>query len=269
MSGKKNGSKNSESNSSSVRASGSSNRAQSSSIRNGKESFDPQNTKIQPSVNSSESKRQQKRPSGEETDFSLSLIDPVNKVIIGLLEQNPFLSQIEIAKQLGLSQSSIALRLDKLRRSGILTDLAGVNLKLLGLETCRVDADCSDGRELLEWSKSCPLSLNGTVGVGGTNVSLYFAAEDIEMFQYIVDEHVRRLKGVYSVHFSPIVSWAREFVAPLKLDIPKNNDPPCGFMYSTCHKCDENIEANAPDLPSRVAFGLVHPSLISSSFKTI
>ena len=104
--------------------------------------------------------------------YNISLLDDVNRKIISLLEDNVFLSQTEIAKNLGLSQSSIALRLDKLRKSGILMESAGVYLKKIGLEMCRVDASSSEPRATIEWSRSSPLFTNGSVGVGCNNVSL-------------------------------------------------------------------------------------------------
>lgn len=172
-------------------------------------------------------------------DYFQSLLDNTNKEIIGILEADAFQSQTEIANKLGLSQSSIALRLDKLRSSGLLSDIVGVHLRKIGVDVCRADADCSDARSVLEWSKSCPLFLNGAIGVGGNNVSLYFASEDMEMFQYIIDEHIRRLEGVSSVHFAPIVMWARDFVAPLRLDVQKSENSPCG-MLPYCPRCPAN-----------------------------
>jgi DNA-binding Lrp family transcriptional regulator len=176
-------------------------------------------------------------------DFAIGLLDKTNKQIIDLLERDAFASQIEIAKQLGLSQSSIALRLDRLRRSGILTDTAGIHLKMIGLEMSRTDVNCSNSRAVLEWAKSCPLFINGTIGVGGTNISLYFTAEDIEMFQYIIDEHIRKLDGVSAIHFSPIVNWAKDYIAPVPMDIQRSTEPPCK-MLPYCPRCPANPDYN-------------------------
>jgi DNA-binding Lrp family transcriptional regulator len=178
--------------------------------------------------------------------YNLSLLDDVNRKIIGLLEQDVFVSQTDIARALGLSQSSIALRLYKLRKSGILTETAGINLKNVGLEMCRVDVDSSDPRAITDWSKSCPLFMNGSIGIGGSNASLYFAGEDLVMFQYIIDEHIRRLKGVTEVHFSPIVSWGKEYIAPLRLDVSKTGTPPCNLL-PFCPRCPAN-----PDYDGKV-----------------
>lgn len=182
-------------------------------------------------------------PQGPIEEYNIGFLDPINKKIITLLENNVLLSQTEIAKKLGLSQSSIALRLDKLLKSGILRETAGIQLKSLGLEMSRADVSCADPGALLEWASKCPLFINGSIGIGGNNVSLYFTAEDVMMFQYILDEHVRRLAGVSEVHFSPIISWAKDYIVPVKLDLPTTQVPPCG-MLPYCPRCPANPNYN-------------------------
>jgi DNA-binding Lrp family transcriptional regulator len=202
---------------------------------------------FQENENQEKNGQQDRKQEPEDKEVHLvTLLNKTNKEIISMLEEDAFQSQTEIAKKLGLSQSSIALRLDRLRRSGIIRDVVGVHLKKLGVELCRADVNCSDPRSVLEWSKSCPLNLNGAIGVGGINVSLYFAAEDMETFQYIIDEHVRRLPGVKEVHFAPIVSWSREYVAPIKLEVSRSTSPPCG-MLPYCPRCPAN-----PDYDGKV-----------------
>jgi DNA-binding Lrp family transcriptional regulator len=182
--------------------------------------------------------RQSSMPATDEI-YNISLLDMINKKIISLLEGDTFLSQTEIAKKLGLSQSSIALRLDKLRKSGILSETVGIRLEGSGLEMCRVDLACSDAQFVIQWAKSCPLFVNGSSSVGGRNVSLYFISEDVRMFQNIVDEHVRRLEGVSDVHFFPIVTWATDYIVPVKLDVQKSIEPPC-HLNPYCPRCPAN-----------------------------
>ena len=172
-------------------------------------------------------------------EFASSLLDDINRKIISLLEENVGASQTEIANRLGLSQSSIALRLDKLRKSGVFTETAGVHLKMIGLDMFRVDVDSTEPRAVIEWARTCPLFVNGSVGVADSNVSLYFAGEGVQTFQNIVDEHVRRLGGVTGVHFSPIVYWGKDYIAPLKLDASSSDKPPCKMM-PFCARCPAN-----------------------------
>ena len=188
---------------------------------------------------------QMKKSSSAQTDFdyTVSLLDKTNRQIISLLEENPMLSQTEIAEELGLSQSSIALRLDKLRKSGIMNETIGIQYKKLGLQMCRADVSCSDPDLVLNWSTKCPLLVNSSVGVGGNNVSVFIACEDFEMFQYVVDEHIRRLEGVSTVYFHPIVDWAKDYIIRIALDAPKTEVPPCQLM-PYCPRCPSNPKYN-------------------------
>jgi len=174
-----------------------------------------------------------------DSENAVGLLDPTNKKIITLLEHESTMSQIEIARRLGLSQSSIALRLEKLRRSGLLSESIGINPRSIGLQMCRVDLACDNAEEAMEWAKTCPLFVNGSVAVGGVNLSLFFVAEDYEMFQMIVDQHVRRLPGVTGLHFSPIVSWASGLIVSVPLSIERKDDPPCN-MLPYCTRCPAN-----------------------------
>jgi DNA-binding Lrp family transcriptional regulator len=174
---------------------------------------------------------------------ALSLLDETNKKIISLVERNVAISQSEIAKELGLSQSSIALRLEKLRKSELLIEETGIEVRKLGLQMCRADLSCSDIPRVLNWARSCPLLVNGTVSVGHHNVTLYFMAEDIEMFQEIIDEHLRKLPGVGEVIFSPIVSWVKNSGVAVPLDVKKTKTPPCA-MLPFCHRCPTNPDYN-------------------------
>jgi DNA-binding Lrp family transcriptional regulator len=173
------------------------------------------------------------------SNHALGLLDQTNKRIISLIEKNVAISQTEIAKELGLSQSSIALRLEKIKGSGLVREDMGIAFKKLGLQLCRVDMSSSDVPKVLEWARLCPLLVNGTVGVGNHNVTLYFVAEDLDMFQQIIDDHVRKVSGVSQIRFSPIVSWVKEFAVSVPLDVKVSDTPPCGVL-PYCSRCPAN-----------------------------
>jgi hypothetical protein len=77
----------------------------------------------------------------------------------------------------------------------------------------RVDVSATGPDSIIEFAKSCPLCVNASLGIGDMNVSLLFVSEDIEMFQYIVDNHIRKLQGVSELSFKPILSWVNGFPA--------------------------------------------------------
>ena len=169
--------------------------------------------------------------------------DKMDRKIIALLEVSPQLTQSDIAKQLGMSQSSIAVRLYKLQHSQILVESTGINYAVLGIQMCRADVKASSEDNVLSWARRCPLFINASRGIGENSLSLYFTAEDNDMFHYIVDEHLRKIEGVSEVKFVIIRSWERPYMLQLDLDYANKENPPCG-MNPYCPKCPSNPKYN-------------------------
>jgi DNA-binding Lrp family transcriptional regulator len=172
------------------------------------------------------------------TPFSL---DDLNRKIITLLQNEPGMTQSELAKKIGVSQSAIAARLRKLRENQMVSSVTGVNLSAMGMQMSRIDVSTDKPATITKFASRCPLFINGSVGVGDRNLSLFFSSEDIEMFQYIVDGHIRKLDGVKDVSFVPILTWVSDFVSKLEFDVQKSKSPPCG-MLPYCPRCPANPE---------------------------
>lgn len=163
--------------------------------------------------------------------------------IIGLLEANPNLTQVELGRQIGVSQSTVASRLSKLEASELLVKSQGINYEVLGLQMCRIDVLTSKVEDVLEWALKCPLFVNGARGLGNEPLTLYFVAEDVKTFRFIVDEHLRKIPGVTDLRFSLISDWARPYSVLLNLDYNIKEVSPCG-VDSFCPKCPSNPEYN-------------------------
>ncbi len=184
--------------------------------------------------------RDKNRKNGEnDRDNFTNLLDHVNRALIDLILEDPQISQIELAKKLKMSQSSVAVRLEKLRKSGLIETTVGINLPKLGLKMARVDLSCTQVDKVLEWAEKCPLFVNSTLGIGGENISLFLVAEDVEMFQYLVEQHIRKLRGVMNCKFNTVLRWAKEDPVPLPLMVKKTATPPCGIM-PYCPRCPGN-----------------------------
>lgn len=153
--------------------------------------------------------------------------------------KDPGASQLNVAKKVGISQSAIALRMEKLRSSELISSLVGLKLEKLGLKMGRVDLSTSDIGMLNTWAEKCPLFVNSSLGIGGPNVSLYILSEDMDMFQYIIEHHIRKLKGVSHLTFLPILTWLKPQYVPVSLDVDKRPSPPCG-VFPYCPRCPAN-----------------------------
>lgn len=117
------------------------------------------------------------------------------------------------------------------------------HIRKIGLRMGRVDVSTTRIHQVLEWAKKCPLFVNCTVGIGGENVSLFLVSEDMEMFQYLVEHHIRKVPGVKNLSFNPILQWSKDNYVSLPLVVPRREHPPCG-VEPFCPRCPANPNYN-------------------------
>jgi DNA-binding Lrp family transcriptional regulator len=162
-------------------------------------------------------------------------LDEKDKIILSLFEQNPEITQSEIAKHLNVSQPSVGVRIHRLRASGFISHVIGVNLKKLNIPLAKVEVTASNTHQLLETFKHCPYFLNGFIVSGKNNLCMFFAGEDISTLEAIVDAHLRRNPHVSSVEFNVVITPVKDFILPLKTHVAKKKTTPCS---SECCNCE-------------------------------
>ncbi|MBC7114053.1 MAG: Lrp/AsnC family transcriptional regulator [Archaeoglobi archaeon] len=167
-------------------------------------------------------------------------IDEKDKKIISLLSRDPDMPQEEIARKVGLSQPSVALRIKKLREAGFIDKLTGMNPKKMGVVMAKVDVETDDSNALLENFKECPYFLFGFVVSGKYNVSMIFFGDDISTLETIVNRHIRTLDFVKDVEFNVIIRSEGQIIAPIKVG-EREDFPPCNpkVLY-TCKECRDH-----------------------------
>ncbi len=168
-----------------------------------------------------------------------STTDKTDRRIIKLLELNSKFTQSDLAKELGLSQATIAMRLSKLQNNSLLVQSHAVNYMALGLQMCRVDIQTTEEDKVMAWAIRCPLFVNGSKGLAEKPMSLYFVTEDVDMFHYIVDEHLKKISGVTRVDLTIIRDWIKPYALQLDLDYSNVERPPCG-VDPYCPRCPSN-----------------------------
>jgi Lrp/AsnC family leucine-responsive transcriptional regulator len=163
------------------------------------------------------------------------MLDDADRQIISLLEKNPAITQSEMAKIVGISQSSIAVRLARLRKSGLLRIMAGVDIKRAGLTLGRVDISTKDPAGVISFAKKCPLFVNALVSVGQKNVTLFFVAEGMETFQSLVNDHLGRLESINDIDFNLVFPYMGEATLPVETNPLTGPTSPCGLPF--CPGC--------------------------------
>jgi DNA-binding Lrp family transcriptional regulator len=162
-------------------------------------------------------------------------LDEKDRMIIKIIQENPKISQTEIAKLIGLSQPSIGSRIKKLKELGIIDHTYGVNLKNSKMYMLKVDVKCKNPNEILKLIKNCPFFLNGFVVAGNRNLILLFIGEDLSTLEAIVDKHIRPNPNVYDVDVGIIVRVEKSTIIPLNIGFEKSDKAPCN---SNCSECE-------------------------------
>ncbi|MEM2901135.1 MAG: Lrp/AsnC family transcriptional regulator [Candidatus Bathyarchaeia archaeon] len=173
--------------------------------------------------------------------------------IITLYSENPEISQEEVAKRLGLSQPTIAIKVKKLKSRGLLAVKTGLNVSKAGLHLAKVDVTATNATKILKMFHGCPYFLNGFITSGENNLCLLFAAENIATLESIVDNHLRADSTVQRVEFNIIVEAAISLILPLKR-LTKSTNPPCGKL-KRCEACLSYREGGCLGCPAMGRYG--------------
>ncbi|MEF8848933.1 MAG: Lrp/AsnC family transcriptional regulator [Candidatus Thermoplasmatota archaeon] len=167
-------------------------------------------------------------------------LDKKDRKIIKLLHDNQQMSQAEIAKEINLSQPSVAIRIKKLKERGIVDQTVGVNLNKVGIYVAIVNVRTTNTTKILNMFRECPFFLNGFIVSGDKNLMLLLAGEDLSSMESMIDERLRPDEDVKSADFNIVISSIKDFVIPVKMIERPLKKPPCGVEYKECQAYYEN-----------------------------
>ncbi len=176
-------------------------------------------------------------------------LDEKDRVIISMFAKNPNISQEEIARTINLSQPSVAIRIKKLKESGALENLAGINPLKMGLYMAKVDISSTNPTDILNMFRNCPYFANGFSISGKNNLCLFFVSENIATLEAIVNVHIRPNKSVTDVDFNIVINTEKDFIVPTILTPEIVDKPPCGILRR-CKNCGSFIEKKCMGCPA-------------------
>jgi DNA-binding Lrp family transcriptional regulator len=163
-------------------------------------------------------------------------LDQKDRIIISMYAKDPSVSQEDIAKEIKLSQPSVAMRIKKLRENGAIETQTGINPLKMGLYMAKVDISSNNPVEILGMFKNCPYFANGFSISGKHNLSLFFVSESIATLEAIINGHVRPNKSVTDVDFNIVIASEKNIIVPSILTPEKSDKPPCGMLIK-CINC--------------------------------
>jgi len=162
-------------------------------------------------------------------------IDKRDRIILNLIYNNQEISQEEIAKKINIAQPSVAARIKKMKKNGLIEQNIGINLNKVGLKVAMVRLATTNTEKILNMFRDCPFFLNGFIVSGEENLVLLLVGDDMASLESIIDSHIRPNKNVQSVDFDVIITSIKDFVIPINIPKEALNNPPCGLD----HKCEE------------------------------
>jgi Lrp/AsnC family transcriptional regulator, leucine-responsive regulatory protein len=161
-------------------------------------------------------------------------IDEKDLNIIDSYMKNANVSQKEIADALKLSQPSVFVRIQKLKKKGLLRTNIGIEFTNSNLFMCRIDLTSKNPNGLLNELKICPFFVNGFIISGESNVSVMFAHQNLQKIDEIVNNHLRKKESVSNVKLNVIVSSAKDYIFQIDLNNIDNID--C-VNQENCNDC--------------------------------
>lgn len=180
---------------------------------------------------------------------NLEKLDEADRKIVSLLVENPDISQSAIARHLKLSQPAICARMKRLRSSGIITHLVGVNLKKTKFYIAKVEMTAKDPWKVLDFFKNCPMYLNGLITSGKHNLCLFFISEKLQAIESCINHHIRKNPNVVDVEFNVVITPDKDFVVPVKIWNEKRDKSSCGkrcieqpcYLSEKCLGCPATV----------------------------
>jgi len=141
----------------------------------------------------------------------MAKLDEFDRKIVDILRANARLSNIDVAKQVGLSHSSCSRRIARLEREGIIVGYRALtNRQKLGFSVrafCGVLRDSGVGWEELANHLACIQGVVSVVAVSGeADLMLEIVARDMEHYSQVVLRDVLDTKGVNATRSSFILA---------------------------------------------------------------
>jgi Lrp/AsnC family transcriptional regulator, leucine-responsive regulatory protein len=160
-------------------------------------------------------------------------LDDRDNTILAMLQNNPNVSQKDMAEKIGLSQPSVGARIRKLQQKGVLQTVSGVNFRVVDLSLAKVDINATDTTAIVKEFKDCPFFINALILSGRYNLCLFFMATDLKRLEGIVNYHLRGNPKVKDIEMNIVISTAKDLVLPLNVNYDNEAQVTCD---QHCHK---------------------------------
>ncbi|MFQ5920549.1 MAG: Lrp/AsnC family transcriptional regulator, partial [Nitrososphaerales archaeon] len=138
------------------------------------------------------------------------MLDDTDEMLLKTLSKHPRISQVELAKKVGLTQPAVSLRLRKLERTRVINDPGvAIDASTLGLKMMRVDLQTRESSKLTEKFSRCPAVVDSYALEGNKGMCMILAGESTPFLNCMVMRHLKKNPDVRSVRSERITTSMR------------------------------------------------------------
>jgi DNA-binding Lrp family transcriptional regulator len=147
-------------------------------------------------------------------------LDEIDKNIISLLQNNPEITSIDIAKRVNLSQPAIGARIKKLRGKNILATQIGVNFQAFAsFYLIQVEFFAKNPDTIMEMAPTCPFIINSLKLAGEYNITIFMVTDNLKKIDKVIDTHFRNRNDILKIKVDIVVNSAKKFILPVDFSI--------------------------------------------------
>ena len=151
-------------------------------------------------------------PISHETSSRKKPIDAIDSKMINLLQKDGRLSNIEMAKQLGISEATVRARLKRLMDEGFIQIVAVSNPFKLGFEITGdiyIHVDMKKVQKIIKELKKIKALWYIVMTTGSSNINAEFVVRTLEDLNDLVYSQISNIDGVRRVEISVIMNYIK------------------------------------------------------------
>ncbi len=143
-------------------------------------------------------------------------IDEIDGKIIDMIELNPEISHLKIAKAIERSQPAVGARIIKLKRNRLLSKQVGISLMDVDLKVAILFISTKEVEEIIKKIKECPFVSYAFKITGEYNIFCFIVAPTLTIINKIVN-FLRKDQNITNFKLNFLIEPILDFVIPIHL----------------------------------------------------
>jgi DNA-binding Lrp family transcriptional regulator len=126
-------------------------------------------------------------------------LDEIDIIILKMIQENPLIKQVDIARKTNRSQPAIGERCKRLKKEGILNICYGIDVKKLGMLIAKVEVEEREPEKLEGSIKDCPHMIYFWRQSGTFNFSVLMVGNSLKEIVKVIDHHFNNKRTSFNI----------------------------------------------------------------------